>query len=116
MFRVGLMREINMKFHNPNNKMIGHQDGVGFDFKNVLQTLQMQLMGDRKFLLVRCHVCDSNASVRMELNRVLQRLECTWCGAPQKIRMLSSGKYKIKSQMGIEMVNGEKRHWIERFK
>jgi hypothetical protein len=104
-----------MKFHNPNNKMIGHQDGVGFDFKNVLQTLQMQLTGNRKFLLVKCHLCESTASVRMDVNKILQTLECTWCKAPQKIRKLASGKYKVKSQRGIEMVNGENRYWIERY-
>ena len=104
-----------MKFHNPKSEMIGHQDGVGFDFKNVLQTLTTQLTGNRKFLLVKCHVCDSKASLRLELRKVIQTLECTWCHSRQKVRMLAGGKYKVKSQLGIEMVNGNKRYWIARF-
>lgn len=103
-----------MKFHN-GQKMIGHQDGVGFDFKNVLQTLHYELTGQGKALLVKCHLCESNASVRLNIQKKLQTLNCTWCKARMKIRILATGKYKIKSQMGIEMVNGEHRYWIERY-
>ena len=102
-----------MQFHN-GQKMIGHQDGVGFDFTNTLQTLTKQLVGEGKFLLVPCQGCESQASVRLNVKKVLQTLACTWCKHPMKIRILPGGIYKIKSAMGIEEVNGEERRWINR--
>lgn len=97
------------------NKALARQDGTVFDFTNIMQGLHDELITRVKPLLVACHVCDSKSSVRINPKRKIQTVNCTWCKNTLKFRILPSGVYKVKSSLGIELVNGEKRSWIIRF-
>lgn len=95
--------------------MFGKYDGVTMDYKNILNSFKMRDREGVKPFMVKCHVCDSEASVLINPKKAIQTRKCSWCHNELKFRIMASGIYKVKSVMGIEYVNGTKRNWITRF-
>ena len=55
-----------------------------------------------------------NASVPIVVGKTPQHLKCIHCVSELAIRMLPSGAYKMRSELGLEYVVGTERNWKEK--
>ena len=85
------------------------QDGVRFELKNTLENLEREMIGVDRAVFVACPICLSNASTPIMPKRPLQTVKCRNCGNELKFRIMASGKYKVRSEIGLEYVVGNER-------
>jgi len=89
------------------------QDGVHFELQNVLDALAWEMKG-QKAVFVFCPICSMDASVPILIGRELQTVNCRHCGSELKFKLMVSGAYKVRSELGLEYVVGTERTWREK--
>lgn len=90
------------------------QDNVRFELKSVLESLTRELVGAEKPIFVECPLCNNKASVAILRSKSLQNAKCRYCSAEMKFKIMLNGAYKVRSDLGLEYVVGEKRTFKER--
>lgn len=85
------------------------QDGVRFELKNVLDSLTMQMLGKEAPIFVECPICFQKASVPIIAKKRLQNSRCRYCRSDLKFKIMPSGAYKVRSEIGLEYVVGTER-------
>lgn len=95
----------------------GHvtQDDAIFHISEMLKMEETKLYRKAMPRLIGCHICERDASVLINIKKVIQHVKCGNCKTDYAIRILPTGKYKMKSVRGVEMVDGVDRHWIEKY-
>lgn len=89
------------------------QDNNVYDLNNVMKTLKNKLIG-RESIMIMCPVCRDKASLVLVPSMTFQTRKCTRCKSECKIRVYKGfGKYKIKSSIGVEIVDGDKRTFTQ---
>ncbi len=97
--------------NNIKTARVAVQDGIPFDLKNVLNNLAREMIGKEKAVFVMCPVCKQPASVPILPSRQLQTVRCRHCTSELKFRIMGSGAYKVKSDLGVEYVVDQERTW-----
>lgn len=92
-----------MKFDSKKPRTV-FQDGVRYELQNTLDNLTREMIGVEKAIFVACPVCLSNASTPILPKRRLQTVKCRNCGNDLTFKIMSSGKYKVRSEIGLEYV------------
>lgn len=85
------------------------QDGVRYELQNVLDNLTREMIGTERAVFVGCPICEQKASVPIMPKRKLQTVVCRHCYSELKFLIQMSGKYKVRSEIGLEYVIGEER-------
>jgi len=88
-------------------------NGIRFELKNVIDALRLEMVG-QKAIFVFCPVCSMEASVPIVVGRPLQHVKCSHCGNELGFKLLPSGAYKVRSELGLEYVVGTERTWKEK--
>ena len=95
----------------------GYKDGFVGHINDAIANLAMN---NSKFfkqgsgILVACPVCGHVATVLLNTKKKHQTTNCRNCKTYLAVHLKPSGIYKIKSDLGVEEVNGENRRWITR--
>ncbi len=89
-------------------------NGIRFELKNVLDALTLEMVGGQKTIFVFCPICSMEASVPIVIGKTPQHVKCTHCGSELAFRLLPSGAYKVRSELGLEYVVGTERTWKEK--
>lgn len=92
----------------------GHvtQDGAIFHITEMLKLQESKLYRRGMPRLIACHICDFDASVLINIKNARQTAKCGNCKNVLKIRILPTGRYKMKSDRGLELIDGNNRYWI----
>lgn len=88
-------------------------DGNIFDLQSTLDVLETNLTGKRKAILIECPMCH-RPTVAIYPNKLgSQSCKCSYCLQRFQLLMFASGKYRIKTNVGVLEVDGNKRTWLQ---